>query len=127
MPPRRGVLTGSLALKTPAGQVLAAGTVVTLFVLLLARVFWHIGDEGSIVYDAERWARGEVPYRDFFEVMGPLTFAPGAAAFKLLGVSWWASRLEMIATAAATAMLIGSLQHAELARASAAFSHRSCT
>ncbi len=109
MPPRRGVLTGWVGLHTPAGRVLVPGAIATLFVLLLARVFWHIGDEGSIVYDAQRWALGEVPYRDFFEVMGPLTFAPGAAAFKLFGVGWWASRLEMIAAAAATAMLIASL------------------
>ena len=70
----------------------------TLFLSIFLRTSWRIGDEGSIVYGAQRVAEGAVPYRDFFEVMGPGTFYWLALWFKVLGTTWVASRLEVLAT-----------------------------
>ena len=38
------------------------------------RILWRIGDEGTLVYGAQLVAQGALPYRDFFEVMGPGSF-----------------------------------------------------
>lgn len=70
------------------------------------RSLWRIGDEGSIVYGAQRVAEGELPYRDFFEVMGPGTFYWLALWFKTLGTTWLASRAAVLATALLAAWAI---------------------
>ena len=51
------------------------------------RVLWRVGDEGTLVYGAQRVAEGAVPYRDFFEVMGPGTFYWLGLFFKLFGTT----------------------------------------
>jgi hypothetical protein len=75
-----------------------------LYLSIFLRSLWRIGDEGSIVYGAQRVASGAIPYKDFFEVMGPGTFWWPALWFKLLGVSWLTSRLEILFTALGTAL-----------------------
>lgn len=81
-------------------------TVVALYFTLFLTTSWRIGDEGSIVYGAQRVTNGEVPYRDFFEVMGPGSFYWLALWFKVLGTSWVTSRLAVLATALASACAI---------------------
>jgi hypothetical protein len=44
-------------------------------------------DEGLALYDAERVATGDVPYRDFFVLYGPGQFYSLAAIFRLFGHS----------------------------------------
>ncbi len=80
-----------------------------LYLALVLRVLWRVGDEGSIVYGAQRVVEGAVPYRDFFEVIGPGAFYWLAAWFKVLGVSWLTSRLALAATALASAWAIHRL------------------
>jgi hypothetical protein len=70
------------------------------------RVILPPGDEGTLIYDAVRVAQGQVPYRDFFEVMGPGTFYWVALFFKLFGVTWLATRLALVVTSVATALMM---------------------
>ncbi len=70
------------------------------------RVFLPVGDEGTLIYDAVRVTQGQVPYRDFFEVMGPGTFYWAALFFKLFGITWLATRIALMVTSIASAFLI---------------------
>src|SRR5687767_3794765 len=79
---------------------------IGLYLSLFLRTLWRIGDEGSIVYGAQRVTEGAVPYRDFFEVMGPGSFYWLALWFKVLGVSWTTSRAAIVATALGSAWAI---------------------
>lgn len=82
--------------------LLATGCYLWLFL----RIQWRIGDEGSIVYGAARVVDGAIPYRDFFEVMGPGAFYWLALWFKALGTSWFSSRVAVLATALVSASAI---------------------
>lgn len=77
-----------------------------LYLWLFLRIQWRVGDEGSIVYGAARVAEGAVPYKDFFEVMGPGTFYGLALWFKAFGTSWLTSRVAVLATALVSASAI---------------------
>ncbi len=63
---------------------------------LNARRFVLIGDEGIYIDGARRVLAGQVPYRDFFIVMGPGTFWLDALAFRVFGVTLAAARAVMI-------------------------------
>jgi hypothetical protein len=63
-------------------------------------------DEGTLVLGAARVAEGQVPYRDFFEVMGPGTFYWLAAFFKLLGPTWLATRICLMVTTVTITVLL---------------------
>lgn len=80
---------------------------LTLFYLyFFVRVLWRIGDEGTIVYGAQRVAEGSIPYRDFFEVMGPLSFYWLGLFFKIFGTKILVARGLLILTGATTAFLL---------------------
>ncbi|MFB3855346.1 MAG: hypothetical protein ACE148_16215 [Vicinamibacterales bacterium] len=49
---------------------------------------------------------GAVPFRDFFEVMGPLSFYWPALWFKVLGTSWFTARSLLLTVGALTASLL---------------------
>jgi len=51
------------------------------------RILMHGPDEGTLIYGAQRVAEGQVPFRDFFEAMGPGTFYWEALFFKLFGIT----------------------------------------
>jgi hypothetical protein len=97
--PRRWTLAGWLAF------IAVSASYLTLFL----RSLWRIGDEGSIVHGAERVTQGALPYRDFFEVMGPGAFYWLALWFKLLGATWVTSRLEILVMALASGWAILAL------------------
>lgn len=63
---------------------------------LNARRFVLIGDEGIYIDGARRILAGQVPYRDFFIVMGPGTFWLEALAFRAFGMTLVAARAMMI-------------------------------
>jgi hypothetical protein len=50
-----------------------------------------------------------VPYRDFFEIMGPGSFYWLALFFKLFGLGWQVTRLYLLFTGIATALLVYSI------------------
>lgn len=70
------------------------------------RVLSPSADEGTLLVGADRVLRGELPGRDFFEVMGPGTFFWLAGFFKLLGATWLAARVELLLVNVATALLL---------------------
>ncbi len=63
-------------------------------------------DEGTLINGAVRVIEGQLPYRDFFEVMGPGTFYWLAGFFKLLGTTWVATRVSLMLTAVLTTALM---------------------
>lgn len=76
---------------------------VTVFVftclwlwVMIARRFSLTFDEGIYVDASRRILAGQVPYRDFFVVMGPGTFWLQALALHLLGMTLAASRAILI-------------------------------
>ena len=82
----------------------AAGLTAALFAVgtaafltwFLAYRFVLSNDEGIFVEGALRILRGQVPYRDFFLLMGPGTFWLQALALKTLGITLAASRAVTI-------------------------------
>ncbi|HXI39939.1 MAG TPA: hypothetical protein VNH83_08170, partial [Bryobacteraceae bacterium] len=70
------------------------------------RVLWRVGDEGTLVYGAQRVAEGAVPYRDFMEVMGPGTFYWLGLFFKIFGATWLVARAEVLFTGVATTLVL---------------------
>ena len=70
------------------------------------RVLWRIGDEGSLVYGAQLVSEGVIPYRDFFEVMGPGSFYWLAMFFKIFGTKWIVSRLLLLFTVSFSTIII---------------------
>lgn len=85
---------------------------VLLFVLVMAyffffvEVLWRIGDEGTLVYGAQLVAQGALPYRDFFEVMGPGSFYWLGLFFKLFGTNVIVARAVLLFTASFTIILL---------------------
>jgi hypothetical protein len=65
-----------------------------------------IGDEGTLIVGADRVAQGQVPFRDFFEVMGPGTFYWLALFFKVFGTTWLATRIELLVTTLGITLLL---------------------
>ena len=77
-----------------------------LYLYPFLRVLWRVGDEGTLVYGAQRVAEGAVPYRDFLEVMGPGSFYWLGLFFKLFGTTWTVSRLSLLITGVATTLIV---------------------
>jgi len=76
---------------------------VLLFALSLAfqlRVLdekFLLGDEGVALMGGWRVSQGEVPHRDFFEIIPPVSFLPTAAVFRLFGPGILQARLLVLA------------------------------
>src|SRR2546423_10451642 len=66
-------------------------------------------DEGEYAYIAQRWLRGDVPYRDAFDQKPPGAFAAYAVTFGLLGESigaiHWGTQLYTLGTLALVGLL----------------------
>jgi len=77
-----------------------------LYFLPFLRVLSHNGDEGTLIMGAVRVTEGQVPFRDFFEVMGPGTFYWLALFFKFLGTTWFATRICLLITTTAICLLL---------------------
>lgn len=70
------------------------------------RIFWGSGDEGTLAYGAVRVTEGQVPLRDFFEVIGPGSFYWLALFFKIFGTTILATRILVAFTSVSTALLL---------------------
>jgi len=66
-------------------------------------------DEGTVLYDSLRVAHGQVPYRDFFEFPGPITFLFYGSVFRLFGPSLEAARWMSIIIMALGAALVAAI------------------
>ena len=73
---------------------------------LFVRVLWRIGDEGTLIYGAQLVAQGALPYRDFFEVMGPGSFYWLGLFFKVFGTNILVARAVLLFTASLTIILL---------------------
>jgi hypothetical protein len=96
-------------LKHGPGGNLGTGVVVFLSALYLfpiIHLLYRVGDEGTIVYGAQRVLEGQVPSRDFLELMGPGSFYWLALFFNLFGVTWQVTRFYLLFNGVATAFLI---------------------
>ena len=78
----------------------------SLYILPFMRLYMFGTDEGTLDYGAVRIVHGQVFARDFFEVIGPGTFYWLAAFFKVLGVSFFSSRVCLFITSLGTALLM---------------------
>jgi hypothetical protein len=77
-----------------------------LYFLPFLRLLSHQGDEGTLIDGAVRVTEGQLPFRDFFEVMGPGTFYWLALFFKLLGTTWLATRICLLFTTLGITLLL---------------------
>jgi hypothetical protein len=95
---------------TESSNPLHKGIMLFIFSLVyffpFLKVSWRVLDEGTLVYGAQLVAQGALPYRDFFEVMGPGSFYWLGLFFKLFGTNILVARLVLLFTAAATVVLL---------------------
>src|SRR5258708_7348114 len=77
-----------------------------LYFLPLLRVSHTGDDDGTLITGAARVADGQIPFRDFVEVMGPGTFYWLALFFKILGTSWLATRICLLLTTLVITLLL---------------------
>jgi hypothetical protein len=66
-------------------------------------------DEGTVLYDSLRVAHGQVPYRDFFEFPGPITFFLFGTLFRFVGPSLESARWLSIGVMALGAALVAAI------------------
>ncbi len=78
----------------------------TLYLYPFMRFLSTGGDEGTLINGAVRVTEGQVPFRDFFEVMGPGTFYWLADFFKLFGTNLLATRIALMLTTVIMTLLI---------------------
>ncbi len=93
-------------MKTTVFKYLSLIIFTTIYFYLFTRVLWRVGDEGSIVYGAALVSKGAIPYKDFFEVMGPLTFFWLGLFFKLFETNLIVARGVLLFTGVSTIFLI---------------------
>lgn len=87
-------------------RLFAVACLCAAYFFFFARILWRNGDEGSIVYGATQVVAGEVPYRDFVDIMGPTSFYWLAGWFEVFGTSWFALRAHLLLTWVAIAVMI---------------------
>src|SRR5688572_22776896 len=85
---------------------IAVALLSLLYCLPFMRLFLRSGDEGTFLLGALRITQGQVPFRDFFEVMAPGTFYWLALFFSLFGESWLTTRIYLTVTLVGTAVLL---------------------
>src|SRR5258708_15647453 len=59
-------------------------------------------DQGTLLCGAARVTEGQVPFRDFFEVIGPGTFYLLALFYKIFATTWLAARIWLMLNAVLT-------------------------
>src|SRR5438067_1787248 len=111
-------LSPSVTWRSHFPQVLSLGRTWRPYVVFAALAFLYfypflrtlpkVSDEGTLIDGAVRVIQGEVPYRDFFEVMAPGTFYWLAGFFQIFGVSWFTTRICVMCTSLLTALLLYS-------------------
>ena len=80
LPPAAGVGEG-------VRKILLYGSVLfaSLYTAVNSFLFVNLSDEGVAAMDGWRIALGQIPHRDFFEIVPPLSFYPTALAIKAIG------------------------------------------
>lgn len=71
-----------------------AGLILIALLWAAASLSWPFGfDHGVFAWVGDVILRGGVPYRDAFDVKGPMSFLPSAAVMAVAGRNWWGVRL----------------------------------
>ncbi len=70
-------------------------TLAYLLWLAASRFVFVMNDEGIYLDGALRVFHGHMPYRDFFSITGPGTFALVAASFRVFGLTLFAARIPV--------------------------------
>jgi Dolichyl-phosphate-mannose-protein mannosyltransferase len=91
----------------------------TAYLFPLTRLLYSNGDDGTLIYGALRVSKGEIPGRDFLEVMGPGSFYWLGSFFKIFGTGWQVTRVYLLATGVATSVLLYAIAR-QVCRESAA-------
>jgi len=91
-------ISDTLDSKMGAPLILGA---VCLYLSVFVVTIHGRGDEGLMVYPAERVLAGQVPYRDFFSELAPGVFYIQALLFKLFGTHIWSARIPALLVLAA--------------------------
>jgi hypothetical protein len=81
-------------------------TLAAAYLLPFVWILYRIGDDGTLIYGAQRVSEGAIPGRDFLEVMGPGSFYWLGLFFKLFGLGWPVTRLVVLFTGVATTGLL---------------------
>ena len=74
------------------------GLVAALLCAPFFRILFFLGDEGTLLREAELLLRGQRLYADFFQFLPPGAFVVTAAWFSVAGVSFGAARSLAIIT-----------------------------
>lgn len=96
-------------------RFLTIGSAAIVTVLSAAYLFpviqllHRVGDEGTVVYGAQRVLEGQVPYRNFLELMGPGSFCWLALFFKLFGLNWQITRFYLLFNGTVSSLLVYSI------------------
>jgi hypothetical protein len=96
----------TLRLNRPSVRTGLLLVLTAAYLLPLTQVLYPVGDDGTILYGAQRVSEGAIPGRDFVEVMGPGSFYWLGLFFKLFGAGWQVSRMHLLFTGMATAGLL---------------------
>jgi hypothetical protein len=76
------------------------------YLLPMTQIWGGAGDAGTLLYGAQRVSEGQVPGRDFFEVMGPGSFYWLGLFFDVFGKGWQVTRLQLLLTGVGTVGLL---------------------
>jgi hypothetical protein len=87
-------------------QYILVALAVAAYLYLFVRVQWRIGDEGDMVNGALAVTEGRIPYRDFYDLRGPLCFYWLGLFFKLFGATWWVARIHLLLTGVASSVFV---------------------
>ncbi len=98
-----GALRALAALTFAAAAVIVAAWAITYLT-------WPFGwDHGAFAWVGDVIVRGGMPYRDAFDVKGPMSFYPSAAVQLVSGRNWWGVRAFDLLLLLATAIVIGRI------------------
>src|SRR5277367_22016 len=96
-----------------SGGLAVAGVALFTFLISYFRSFvfphvpiWLTGDQLGFFHDGSRLLEGQLPYRDYFQIVPPGTDLSYALLIKCFGLRAWIPNLVMAFLAAATALLI---------------------
>ncbi len=99
--------------RVASGGLPVAGIVLFTFLICYFRSFvfpdvplWLTGDQLGFFHDGSRILEGQLPYRDYFQIVPPGTDLTYALLIRWFGLRAWIPNLVMAFLAAATALLI---------------------
>ena len=99
--------------RVASGGLQVASVVLFTFLISYFRSFvfpdiplWIMGDQLGFFHDGSRILEGQLPYRDYFQIVPPGTDLTYALLIKCFGLRAWIPNLVMAFLAAATALLI---------------------